>query len=204
MDQDQVRRRRRAHMPIVHDGGWSLNREIAEVAGPMAARIAARRKPLQFRRQVLAYADAAHEAVGTVTGWVAERDARRRTEHLADDEGKRRYAITTLIDLAPRPALPDITDDMLADGSWVAVLVEMATPVDGALSDLLAHAFPPGAPALRGQPSRSDRLERLLRETVDRAALTLERALDAEVQSITPTVPAVDPRAALAALGIDA
>ncbi|MGV0646761.1 hypothetical protein ABQE44_25585 [Mycolicibacterium sp. XJ2546] len=106
MKQADIRRRRRAHMPIVHDGGWSLSREIAEVAGALAARIAARPMPLQFRRQVLAYADAAHEAVGAVTGWVAERDARRRTEHLADDEGKRRYAVTTLIDLAPRPALP--------------------------------------------------------------------------------------------------
>jgi hypothetical protein len=54
MKQADIRRRRRAYMPIVHDGGWSLNREIAEVAGPMAARIAARPMPLQFRRQVLA------------------------------------------------------------------------------------------------------------------------------------------------------
>ncbi|MCV7218503.1 hypothetical protein H7J51_24900 [Mycobacterium crocinum] len=203
MDQNTLRRRRRAHMPVVNDGSWSLRREVADVAGPLADRVAARPNPLQFRRQVLAYADAAHEAVGTVTGWVAERDARRRTEHLAGDEGKRKYAITTLVDLAPRPALPDITDEMLADGSWVAALTEMAEPVDGALSDLLAHAFPPGAPALRGQLSRSDRLESLLRETVDRAALTLERALNAEVPSITPTAPEGDPRAALAALGID-
>lgn len=203
MKQAEVRRRRRAHMPVEHDGSWSLRRETAEVAVPMASRIAARPKPLQFRRQVLAYADAAHEAVGTVTGWLAEHDARVRTAHLAHDEGKRRYAMTTLIDLAPRPALPEITDEMITDGSWVAALVEMVEPINTALSDLLARAFPPGAPALRGQPSRSDRLERLLRETVDRAALTLERALDAEVQSVTPTATAADPRAALAALGID-
>lgn len=205
MDQNTVRRRRRAHMPVVNDGSWSLRREVADVAGPLAARVAARPNPLQLRRQVLAYVDAAHEAVGTVTGWVAERDARRRTEHLGGDEGKRRYAMTTLVDLAPRPALPEVTDEMLADGSWVAALTEMVEPVDGALSDLLAHAFPPGAPALRGQPSRSDRLERLLRETVDRAALTLERALDAaaEMPSAIPTAPAADPRAVLAALGIE-
>lgn len=136
---------------------------------------------------------------------MAERDARRRTEHLADDEGKRRYAITTLVDLASRPALPDITDEMISDGSWVSALTEMVESIDAALSDLLAKAFPPGAPALRGQPSRSDRLERLLRETVDRAALTLERALDAtaEMSSTAPTAPVADPRAELAALGID-
>lgn len=204
MKQADIRRRRRAHMPTVNDGDWSLRREIAEVAAPFAARAAAQSMPLQLRRQVLAYADAAHEAAGTATGWVAERDARRRTAHLAHDEGKRRYAMTTLIDLAPRPALPEITDEMIADGSWAAALIEMVEPVDAALSDLLAKAFPPGAPALRGQPSRSDKLDRLLRETVDRAALSLERALAAaaEKQTAVPTAKP-DPRAELAVLGIE-
>jgi hypothetical protein len=204
MDQDQVRRRRRAHMPTVNDGCWSMSREIADVAWPFAAQVAARPSPLKLRREVLAYADAAHEAAGTVTGWLAEHNARTKTAHLADDEGKRRYAMTTLIDLAPRPALPEITDEMIADGSWVVALTEMVEPINAALSDLLARAFPPSAPALRGQASRSDRLERLLRETVDRAALSLERALKAAAERpAAPTAPAADPRAALAALGID-
>lgn len=141
MKQAEVRRRRRAHLPVVHDGGWSLRREIADVAGSLAAQVAALPSPAQVRRQVLAVADAAHEAAGTVTGWLAEVDARRRTGHLADDEGKRKYAITTLIDLTPRPALPEITDEMIADGSWVAVLTEMVESIDAALGDLLARAF---------------------------------------------------------------
>lgn len=203
MKQAEVRRRRRAHLPFVHEGNWSLRREIADVAGPLAARVAALPSPAQLRRQVLAYADAAHEAAGTVTGWLAEVDARRRTEHLVDDEGKRKSAMTTLIDLAPRPVLPEIADEMIADGLWVAALVEMVEPMDAALRDLLAHAFPPGAPPLRGQLSRSDRLESLLRETVDRAALSLQRALDrADTVPSSPTAKA-DPRAELAALGID-
>jgi len=204
MKQAEVRRRRRAHLPVVHDGDWSLRREVAEVAGPLAARVAAQPSPLQLRRQVLAVADAAHEAAGTATGWLAEHDARAKTAHLADDDGKRKYAMTTLIDLAPRPALPEITDEMIADGSWVAALTEMVEPIDAALSDLLARAFPPDAPALRGQASRSERLERLLRETVDRAALSLERAMNAAAERpAAPTKTAVDPRAELAALGID-
>ncbi|MDC8992420.1 hypothetical protein PR371_00305 [Mycobacterium marinum] len=138
-----------------------------------------------------------------MTGWVAERDARRRTEHLADNEGKRRYAVTTLIDLAPRPALPEITDEMISDGSWVTALVEMMTPVDHPLADLLARAFPPGAPPLRGQLSRSERLDRLLRETVDRAALSLERALDTAAKQTPAPAAKPDARAALAALGIE-
>ncbi|KZS74739.1 hypothetical protein A4G26_22955 [Mycobacterium kansasii] len=201
--QAELRRRRRAHLPTVNTGKFSLSREIADVAGPLAARIADSLKPLRVRRHINAFADAAHEAAGTVTGWLAEADARRLTEHLADDEGKRRYAVTTLIDLAPRPALPEITDEMIADGSWAAALTEMVEPIDGALSDLLARAFPPGAPALRGQPSRSDRLDGLLRQTVDRAALSLERALDTlNKHTIIPTAKA-DPRAELAALGVE-
>lgn len=201
--QAEVRRRRRARLPVVHDGNWSLRREIADVAGSLAAQVAALPSSAHARRQVLAYADAAHEAAGTVTGWLAEVDARRRTEHLADDDGKRKYAMTTLTDLAPRPVLPEIADEMIADGSWVAALVEMVEPLDAALRDLLAHAFPPGAPPLRGQLSRSDRLESLLRETVDRAALSLQRTLDrADAMPSSPTAKA-DPRAELAALGID-
>ncbi len=202
MKQAEVCRRRRAHLPVVHDGDWSLRREVADVAGPVAAAVAARHSPLQLRRYVLAYADAAHEAAGTTTGWVAERDARRRTEHLAGDESKRRYAMTTLVDLAPRPALPEIADAMIVDGSWVAALVEMVEPVDGALSDLLAQAFPPGAPPLRGQLSRSDRLESLLRETVDRAALSLERALNAAEQQSAMRTAKPDPHAELERLGV--
>lgn len=204
VEQAEVRRRRRAHLPVVHDGDWSLRREVAEVAGPLADRVVAQPSPLKLRRQVHAFADAAHEAAGTVTGWLAEHDARAKTAHLADDEGKRKYAMTTLIDLAPRPTLPEITDEMIADGSWVAALIEMVEPIDAALGDLLARAFSPGAPALRGQASRSDRLERLIRETVDRAALSLERAVNAAAERPTaPTKTAVDPRAELAALGID-
>ena len=141
MNQAEIRRRRRGHLSVVNTGRFSASREIADVAGLLAEQIAARQSPLLLRRPLLAYADAAHEFAGTVTGWAAERDARRRTEHLADDPGKRRYAITTLVDLAPRPALPEISDAMILDGSWAAALVEMAEPVDAALSDLLAQAF---------------------------------------------------------------
>lgn len=203
MKQNDDRRRRRQHLPTVNTASFSAICEIADVAGPLADQVATLPNPLQLRRPILAYADAAHEFAGTLTGWEAERDARRRTEHLADDPGKRKYAMTTLIDLAPRPALPEITDEMITDGSWVAALVEMVAPVDAALSDLLAHAFGPGAPALRGQMSRSEKLDRLLRETVDRAALSLERALDRADTVPSSPIAKADPRAELAALGID-
>lgn len=203
MKQTKIRCRRHGHLPVVNDGDWSLRREIADVAGPLAAQVAARLNPLQFRRPILAYADAAHEAAGTSTGWVEERDARTKTAHLAGDEGKRRAAMTLLIDLAPRPALPEITDAMILDGSWVAALIDMVLPVDRSLADLLSKSFPPNANELRGQLSRSEHLDRLLRETVDRATLSLQRALDAADQSPSTQTAKPDPRAELAALGIE-
>lgn len=200
--QAELRRRRRAHLPTVNTGKFSAICEIADVAGPLADRITLLASPLRLRRQVLNLADAVHEFAGTATRWDAERDARTKTEHLADDPAARRWAMTTLCDLAPRPALPEITEAMIADGSWAAALTELVEPIDAPLSDLLARAFPPGAPPLRGQPSRSDRLDRLLRETVDRAALALERALDAaEKQTPAPTAKP-DPRTELEAMGV--
>jgi hypothetical protein len=196
------RRRRRGTLPTVNTDKFCASREIAEAAGPLADQVRALLNPLQLRRAIEAYADAAHEFAGTVTRWNSEADARRRTEHLAGDPGKRKYAMTTLMDLAPRPALPKITDTMIRRGTWAAALIEMVQPVDAGLSDLLARAFPPGAPPLRGQLSRSERLDALLRETVDRAALALERALDAaEQQTATATVKP-DPRVELERLGV--
>lgn len=99
--------------------------------------------------------------------------------------------------------LPEITDAMIADGSWVTALTEMVEPIDAALGDLLARAFSPGAPELRGRPSRSDRLEGVLRETADRAALSLERALSAAAERpAAQTRPTADPRAELEAMGV--
>ncbi|MBY0397075.1 MAG: hypothetical protein K2X91_11500, partial [Thermoleophilia bacterium] len=57
-------------------------------------------------------------------------------------------------------------------------------------------------PALRGQASRSDQLERLLSRTIDRAALELSRRLDRDDQADHRQTRPTDPRAELAALGI--
>ncbi|MDY6869627.1 MAG: hypothetical protein SV966_03390 [Actinomycetota bacterium] len=124
-----------------------------------------------------------------------------KTAHLANEPGKRQYAVTKLCDPAPRPALPEITDAMILDGTWAEPLVAMAETVDAGLAALLARAHPPNANALRGQISRS---ERLLYETLDRPALALVRRLDRdEAQPLTAPTTTTDPRAELAALGIN-
>lgn len=209
--QAEHRERRRTGLPAAHYGGtWSLSREIAEQCNPLAERIANDARPSRFLRSTATVrwlAEEVHELVGDITGWVAERDARARTKHLADEPGKRRYAMTTLVDLAPRPALPDVTDDMLASGEWVATLVAMAETVDAEFSTLLAHSHPPNAAALRGQPSRSELLARLLSRTIDHAAMALTRRLDRDEHADnSQNRQSADDRARaeLAAMGIDA
>ncbi|MBV5244444.1 hypothetical protein KUF57_12965 [Mycolicibacterium sp. PAM1] len=209
--QAELRERRRAGLTVGHYGGdFSLAREIADVCEPLARRIAAADRPARFGRSSASVpwlAESVHELVGTVVGWVAEADAYAKTKHLAADHGKRTYAVRTLCDLAQRPALPDVTDDMLADGSWSSALVALADGTDAALADLLARSYPPGAPVLRGQVSRSEHLAQLLSRTLDRAALALERRLDRDDQAdhgqSTAETKADRARAELAALGIE-
>lgn len=204
--QAELRDRRRAGLITQYDGKFHASREIAETAGPLAVRITDLAVPLRFRRLVLDFADAAHEFAGTMSGWLAEADAYAKTTHLANEPGTRRHAMTTLMDLAQRPALPEFTDAMIIDGSWAAALTAMAEPVDKPLAALLARSHPPNANVLRGQLSRSERLVRLLAQTIDRAALDLERKLDwAESRPPTPPTiptPTDSARAKLAALGI--
>lgn len=207
----ELRERRRVGLPAAHyDGTWSLAREIADVVEPLAQRIASDARPTRFMRSTATVpwlAEQVHELVGVVVGWVAETDARRRTAHLADEPGKRKYAVTTLVDLAPRPPLPEVTDKALADGSWAAALVAMAETVDAEFSTLLERSHPPDAAALRGQPSRSDLLAQLLARTIDHAATALERRFnrDEHADHSQDHQTADDrARADLAAMGIDA
>jgi hypothetical protein len=207
-DQTDQRRRRRASMTVVYTGAFDFGVEVAAIAEPLGQRVAAARQPLLFRSWVVELADAAHELVSTVVGWLAESDALAKTEHLADEPGKRRFAMTTLRDLAQRPALPEIADDMLLSGGWAAQLITMAAPSAEPLAALLARSWPPNAEALRGRLSRSERLNDLLRNTIDRAALALERRLDwaesAPSVRLRPTEAArtEQARAELAAMGV--
>jgi hypothetical protein len=204
--QAENRQRRNVGHLTRNGGDFSAVREIAEVVEPSAARITTLTAPLRVRRQVLDYADAAHEFVGTVSGWLAVQDAYAKSAHLANEPDKRRAAVTLILDLTPRPVLPEITDAAILDGTWAAAVTAMAETVDGPLAALLARSWPPNANELRGQISRSERLDRLLRETVDRASIALDRAIErAESQPApTSTAPiAADPRAELAALGIN-
>lgn len=198
--QAQWRPRRRQRLITQRVRFFSPSREIAEVAEPLATRIAARAAvppvssvppvALRFRQPVAAFADAVHELVSGLIGWQAEQDGQAKTAHLANEPGQRRHALNLIKDTAQRPVLPPISDQMIDDGSWAAALTEMASAADG----------------LRVAAAYSDRLERLLLGTIDRAALALERRLDRDDQiraTNTTTAPTdADPAAELAALGI--
>lgn len=207
-DPTEQRRRRRAQLPLAYDGAFDLAAEVAAITEPLAARVADAAQPLAFRPHVIELADATHELVSTVVGWLAETDALARTRHLAAEPGSRRKAVRTLCDLAQRPALPEITDGMLTSGSWAALLTSMAGPSVGPLAALLARSWPPDHEALRGRPSRSERLNELVRNTIDRAALALERRLDwaesAPPARLRPTEAerTEQARAELAAMGV--
>ncbi|WP_342314590.1 hypothetical protein LIX17_06800 [Mycobacterium avium subsp. hominissuis] len=204
--QGELRQRRRAGLLHRYTRAFDLTAEVAAIVSPLAARATYLPRPGACWREVDAVAAAVHELTHVVVGLIAERDARRKTAHLPYE--KRAYAVRRLVDLAERPALPEIDDDALASGAWAATLIALTEPYRAQLADVLAHALPPGA--TRGARSTSERLEAALR-VVDTAAQTLDRLLDRaersreqQRQQTPPPTETERARAQLAALGIDA
>jgi hypothetical protein len=209
--QDEQRRRRRGWLPVAYTGSFRLSDEVSAICGPLAERVAAQPNSRAFGADVQELVAAVHEVVGTVVGWLAEVDGRSRTEHLAQD--MRGKAVRRLVELAPRPVLPEITDEMLASGAWAKLLVSMAQQVDDGLAGLLGRSLPPGHDGLQGRPSVSDKLVELLREKVTPPEAWLRKRLErAEFwRSEFPPKPKVDPgerareqaRAELIAMGVE-
>ncbi|MCV7223637.1 hypothetical protein [Mycolicibacterium elephantis] len=203
--QDEQRRRRRVYLPNHYTGTFDVAAEVAAICEPLARRVADLPRPGACWREVDALVAAAHELAHVAVGLIAERDARRKTAHLSYD--KRGRSVRALVDLAERPALPEIGDHALASGDWPATLVALVQPHTAPLSDVLAQAMPPGS--TRGTRTASERVEAALR-VLDAAALSLDRLLDradrsrAERSRPAPMTDTDKARAELAALGIDA
>ena len=198
--QDAWRERRHKRLITAHlSGGFSPSREVADVAADLERRIVVlcarygRSRldgpsiSMRLRLPVAAFADAVHEFVSTVIGWQAEADGYAKTQRLASEPGKRRYALNLIKDTAQRPELPEISAVSIRRGTWAVALVQMATAADG----------------LRVVSGYSDRLQRLLIETVDRAAGDLGRKVAAlEQQPVPAAAQATDPRSELERMGI--
>lgn len=183
--QDEQRDRRRNGLSVTLSGEWSLSQEVVAICDPLGQCIAAAPNPARFRltREVSSQAHLVnhpqgfligvdevavtiHGLVHVVVGLLAERDAQRKTAHLTGDVRAR--SIRSVIDLTPRPELPEITPDDLVSGTWPARLTALAEPYTAPLSGLLGSA---------PTPTASDRMRGALRD-VDRAALSLARRLD--------------------------
>ncbi|OBF42824.1 hypothetical protein A5719_10295 [Mycolicibacterium peregrinum] len=161
--QAQLRERRHQGLPVTLGGSWSLAREVAAICEPLTAVDLPR--PLSYGRCVDDLTDAVHTLVHDVVGLLARADAERRTRHIRIDQRGR--SIQALVDLAPRPQLPVITDKQLADGSWAQTLHDLAEPYSADLARLLGNA---------ASTTVSDRVVAALR-AVDAVAVTLARRL---------------------------
>ena len=198
--QAEQRERRRKHLTVTYGEGFDLLSEVYDLCQPLAERVAAEPRPVALRQDVDDLAEAVHSLCVAVHDLIAAADARRRTAHLGPRDRPR--ALRALAELAERPRPPEVTDAMLGSGLWVHELCELAGPLAGTLSDLLAHAVAPGT--RRGLLSPSEVLVEALRP-VDRAAVSLERHLHrAELSRAQPRRrPAQpDPRAELQRLGV--
>lgn len=188
--QEQLRTRRRTGLSVVYDGTFSLAEEISAIALPLAERSTrlehdpgdlTRGPAKMFRLHVDALVDAVHGELiaGGVVAWLAEADALAHLQRTAPrlESAARRQAVRSLVDLAPRPAQPDIAPESITSGRWATELVEIARTYSDPLADLLARSRRPHDPTLRGRVSRSEQLNDLLRE-VDTAAVGFARRIE--------------------------
>lgn len=190
--QEQQRERRRQGLHVALGRRWSLRDEVAAIVEPLTA--VDRPRPLSYRRCVDDLTDAVHALVHEVISLLARADAERRTRHIGIDQRGR--SIRALVDLAERPTLPVITDQMLADGSWAQQVIALAEPYSTDLTKLLGNA---------ATTAVSDRVVAGLR-AVDAVAATLARRLTdttllANAPAPVPTAADLA-RAELEALGV--
>lgn len=208
--QAELRDRRRNGLTHVYGSGFSLTVEVADLITAAAAGVAADVNPRAFRDDVERLADAVHELLGTVVGWVAEAEAIAKVTAANVAPDSRARSVRLLKDIAERPPALTITDADLQTGKWATELVEMARPYSDPLSGLLGRAPRPGM-VPDGALSLSERLEAALKP-VDRAVRELQRQMSwieycrTENAKIAATRAGNDPkaraRAELAALGI--
>jgi hypothetical protein len=163
--QAEQRHRRQHWLPVVLDGRFDLEVEVADIVGPLAVEAAALRWPPAVRGPV-------EDLAGSVAG-VLRVVASMLAESRGLDSDARARVVAAVADGARDRA--EIPDEAIVDGAWAGALVDQAAVLSGDLRRFLGAALPPGAAA--GE-SASERLVTALRE-VDRAALSLARRLPA-------------------------
>jgi hypothetical protein len=165
-DQDEQRKRRRVGLRVHYRGRFDLALEVSQVCGPLAASVAAMPDPTVMGGRVADVVDAVHELVVTATDMIVT--------SAATANGSRSATAQHLADLAAKPAPPQVTGKMLADGSWSRVLAAYVAPLSGDLAALLGRALAPNDVRLKGRLAASERLVNALL-VLDGAAVRLGR-----------------------------
>ncbi|OPX14315.1 hypothetical protein [Gordonia sp. i37] len=200
--QDELRDRRRKHLPIQLDAAFDLGEELRAVLGAAEAKLAT--EPCPGTPGYI-------ESVTAISGAVEELcDRARNLVHAAKvsrvRDTDRPRARAALKALAAKPA-PEITRAALIECRWAQPLTNLAASISGPLSDLLGRQ----SDSRRGLASVSDELIDALR-SLDRTVLDLHRRIDRArsyraqnmhaAAAANPNADAEAARATLAELGI--
>ncbi|MBF6070140.1 hypothetical protein [Nocardia farcinica] len=177
---DLQRDRRRKGLAVVLDERFTLSEEVAVIFGPVAARLSAVPEPGRWAGRLDRVLRA--DAVARQEDWTAANVALRDIARLVR---------------MPIAEVPRFDPQSLADGSWVAVLVDACRPLDVPVSEYLGReGMRREQSRARGvEPEPSPVLDHL--RVLDRAALALDRELSRLTASSVPAAVGVDPMDAL-------
>lgn len=166
--QDELRDRRRKHLPIQLDAAFDLTEELRAVLGAAEAKLASEPCPGTpgYQEVVTAISGAVEQLCDRVADLLNEAKVAKVRDA---DRPRARAALKAL---AAKPA-PEITRAALIESRWAAPLTDLAQTLSAPLSDLLGRQ----AADRRGLPSASDELIDALRG-LDRAVLDLNHRID--------------------------
>jgi|GEM_PF-5509736 len=145
-----------------------MRTELDSQISPLATRAAASPTPLTLSCSIEALVDAVHEFASAIAALEARADAERKCSHIGIDQRGR--SIRALVDLAPRPQRPILTDADITSDEWAVLAIGMADAYDAELSRLLGNA---------ASCVVSDRVNTALQE-LDRAVAAFAKRLDAD------------------------
>lgn len=200
--QDELRDRRRRHLPIQLGATFDLGEELRAILGAAEAKLATEPCPGTpgYQEAVTAISDSVQELCDRVGDLINEAKVAKVRD---TDRPRARAALKAL---AAKPT-PEVTRQLLIEGTWADPLASLAQPLSAPLSDLLGRQ----SDSRRGLATVSDEVVDALR-SLDRAvrALTLriDRARSYRSQNrhaaaaANPNADTEAARATLAELGI--
>lgn len=166
--QDELRDRRRKHLPIQLDATFDLGQELRSILVAAEAKLSTEPCPghSNYIESVAAISGAVEELCDRARDIIHETKVARVGE---PDRGRARAALRALSTTQP----PEITRAALIESRWAQPLTDLARPISGPLSDLLGRQ----SDSRRGLATVSDEVVDALR-SLDRTVLDLDRKID--------------------------